>query len=314
MCLTGRVEDTFFFEAAELPGMFVPLVREVMSGPVETVTAAVSAREAATRLRDRDIGSLVVVEDGRPVGIVTRTDVVALFAAGSDGDTLSVGEMMSENPVTIGPDATVTVAAETLSEHDVSKLPVVEDGELVGIVTTTDLADYVSTGAMEPTASVEPQRHRYRPDTAYECEDWYFQSYGTEDGLGVGDRATFAKTITDEDVQAFADASGDTNRVHLEADFAAKTRFGERIAHGTLVSGLISAALARLPGLIIYLSQQVTFRGPVSLGECVTAHCTVVEDLGRSRYRLETSVETDAGETVVEGQATVLADPLPEES
>lgn len=285
-----------------------------MSRPAETVTTAVSAREAATRLHDSDIGSLVVVEDDRPVGIVTRTDVVALFAAGGDGGAISVGEMMSENPVTIGPDATVTVAASTLAEHEITKLPVVESGRLVGIVTSTDLAHYVSTGAMTPSASVEPQRHRYRPDTAYELDDWNFQSYGTEDGLGVGDRATFAKTITEDDVEAFADASGDTNRLHLESDFAAKTRFGERIAHGTLVTGLISAALARLPGLIIYLSQQVTFRGPVALGERVTARCTVVEDLGPSRYRLETSVETDAGETVVEGHATVLADPLPEEN
>jgi len=294
--------------------MFVPVVREVMSSPVATVTVDVSTREAATQLRDRDIGSLVVVDGDQPTGIVTRTDVVALFAAGRDGAAVSVGEMMSENPVTIGPEATVVAAASTLAEHGITKLPVIEDGRLVGIITSTDLANYVSTGAMEPAASVEPQRHRYRPDTAYELDDWNFQSYGTEDGLSVGDRATFAKTITDEDIQAFADASGDTNRIHLEADFAAKTRFGERIAHGALVTGLISAALARLPGLIIYLSQQVTFRGPVALGERATAHCTVVEDLGRSRYRLETSVETDAGETVIEGQATVLADPLPDEN
>lgn len=292
--------------------MFVPLVREVMSRPVETVTRDVSAHEAASRLRAQDIGSLVVVEDEVPVGIVTSTDFVSLVAAGGDGETVAVGDMMNENPVTVGATATLTVAAELLAEHEVTKLPVVEDGALVGIVTATDLSKYVSVHAMRPTVPVERQRQRFRPDTAYEREDWAFQSYGTEDGLDVGDRVTFTKAFTDDDVEAFAEASGDTNRLHLDEDFAVQTRFGERIAHGTLVAGLISAALARLPGLIIYLSQQVTYKGPVELGERVTARCVVVESLGEHRYRLETTVETDADETVIEGQATVLADPLPD--
>jgi acyl dehydratase/CBS domain-containing protein len=292
--------------------MYVPTVREVMTRSVETVTPDVAVRVAASRLREHDIGSLVVVENGHPVGIVTSTDFVTVVAAGGDGDAVAVGDMMSDNPVTIGPEAVVTVAAHRLAEHAITKLPVVEDGSLVGIVTATDLTNYVSASAMVPDEPVERQRHRYRPDTAYEREDWSFQSYGTEDGLDVGDRVSFSKTITTDDIEAFAEASGDTNRVHLEADFAAETRFGEQIAHGALVTGLVSAALARLPGLIIYLSQQVTYLAPVTLGERVTANCTVVESLGPNRYRLTTTVETESGTTVIEGQATVLADPLPE--
>lgn len=289
--------------------MFVPVVREVMTSPVETVTTDVSARDVAARLRDRDVSSVVVVENSHPVGIVTRTDIVAVFAAGDDGDSIPVNDLMTADPVTIGPDAAVTVAADRLAEHDVTKLPVVDEGELVGIVTVTDLSNYISTGATIP--AVEPERERFRPNTAYEREEWSFQSYGTEDGLSVGDRVSFAKTIAEDDIEAFAEASGDTNRLHLDEEFAVDTRFGEQIAHGTLVVGVISAALARLPGLIILLFQKVTYNGPVRLGEHVTAHCSVVEDLGGNRYRLETSVETDAGETVVEGEATVLADPLP---
>lgn len=292
--------------------MLVPLVREVMSSPVETITPDVSAHEAADRLQQRDVGSLVVVEDGTPIGIVTSTDFVSLVAAGGDVETVSVGDMMSESPVTVGPEATITVAADRLAEHEVTKLPVVEDHHLVGMVTRQDLSEYVSTHTMRPVEPVEPQRRRFRPDTAYEREDWSFQSYGTEDGLDVGDRVTFSKTFTDTDVEAFAEASGDTNRLHLDDEFAAQTRFGHRIAHGTLVTGLVSAALARLPGLIIYISQQVTYRGPVALDERVTARCSVVESLGEHRYRLETTVETEAGETVVDGHATVLADPLPD--
>lgn len=293
--------------------MFVPTVREIMTQPVETVTTDVSARTAAGKLRERDIGSLVVVANGHPVGIVTSTDFVSLFAAGGDGDAVDVDEMMSENPVTVDPDAKLTVAAGLLADNGVTKLPVVEEGSLVGIVTTTDLSSYVSAGAMMPEEPVPRQRQRYRPDTAYEDDDWSFQSYGTEDGLDVGDRVTFSKALSEDDIEAFAAASGDTNRLHLDAEFAHGTRFGGPIAHGTLVVGVISAALARLPGLIIYISQQVTFLGPVEVGERVTAHCSVVEALGRNRYRLTTTVDTQDGETVLEGQATVLAESLPEQ-
>jgi len=91
------------------------------------------------------------------------------------------------------------------------------------------------------------------------------------EGFGVGDHVRFSKTITEADVWAFAAASGDTNQLHLDEDYAAQTRFDGRIVHGTLVSGLISAALARLPGLTIYLSQDLSFQGPVGIGDRVTA-------------------------------------------
>lgn len=129
--------------------------------------------------------------------------------------------------------------------------------------------------------------------------------------LSVGDRTEFRKTLTDEDVRKFAEATGDTNAVHLNDDFAKGTRFGGRIVHGTLVSGLISAALACFPGMTIYLSQDLTFEGPVRIGEALTATCEIVEDLGGDRYRVETRVEKADGERVLDGTATVLVDALP---
>lgn len=125
--------------------------------------------------------------------------------------------------------------------------------------------------------------------------------------LSVGDRVEFSKRLTDDDVRAFAAASGDTNPLHLDEEYAEKTMFGERIAHGTLVSGLISAALARLPGLVIYLSQDVEFHNPVGIDDRVTAECEIVEDLGENRYRLRTTVR-DAEETVIDGEAVVMLD------
>jgi len=129
--------------------------------------------------------------------------------------------------------------------------------------------------------------------------------------LQVGDRSTFTKTITESDIRKFAEASGDTNALHLNDAFAEKTRFGRRIAHGTLVSGTISAALAALPGLTIYLSQELAFERPVDIGAEITAACEIVESLEGDRYRLTTRVENEEGEIVIHGTATVLIDALP---
>lgn len=148
---------------------------------------------------------------------------------------------------------------------------------------------------------------------SYERLDWTFERTADDPAdLGVGDSVTFEKTLADEDVRAFARASGDTNRLHLDDEFARTTRFGGRIVHGTLASGLISAALARLPGLTIYLSQDLEFRGPVGVGDRVSARVEVVEDLGDGKFRLETTVEDEStSETSVAGEAVVLIDDLP---
>ncbi len=125
------------------------------------------------------------------------------------------------------------------------------------------------------------------------------------EALAVGERVEFTKTISDDDVTSFAAASGDTNPLHLDEEYAEGTRFGDRIAHGTLVSGLISAALARLPGTVVYLSQDMEFLAPVYIGDRVTADVEVAEDLGGGRLRLSTTIVND-GEPCIEGEAVVL--------
>jgi len=148
----------------------------------------------------------------------------------------------------------------------------------------------------------------------YSSLEWEFDRTVDDAGqITVGDAVTFEKTITESDVQNFAEVSGDTNRLHLDEEFAADTRFGERIVHGTLVSGLISAALARLPGLTIYLSQDLEFSGPVGIGDHVSARVEVVEDLGNNQYRLETTIYNDDDDAmVIDGEAVVLIDEVPE--
>ncbi len=130
--------------------------------------------------------------------------------------------------------------------------------------------------------------------------------YDFED-LEVGMAATFAKTITEADIILFAGASGDTNAIHINEEFARATPFGGRIAHGFLTASTISAAVAtRLPGPgTIYISQQMEFVGPVRPGDTVHAEVKVKELIeGRHRAVLETTCRVD-GKVVVQGEALV---------
>jgi 3-hydroxybutyryl-CoA dehydratase len=128
--------------------------------------------------------------------------------------------------------------------------------------------------------------------------------------LSVGDAAEISKTVTEEDVRAFADLTGDRNPVHLDEEYAAGTRFGRRIAHGMLGASLISAVLANeLPGRgTVYLSQTLRFTAPVFLGDTVTAR-VVVKAVREDKpiVTLETVCTNQRGERVVEGEAVVLA-------
>ena len=127
--------------------------------------------------------------------------------------------------------------------------------------------------------------------------------------LTAGDTAEITRTITESDIEAFADVTGDRNPVHLDDDFAKNTRFGRRIAHGMLTASLISSVLANhLPGEgSVYLGQTLQFVAPVFPGDEVTARVTVIEVReNRPIVKLETVCVNQRGETVVRGEATVL--------
>ncbi|WP_336038233.1 MaoC family dehydratase [Halobacterium yunchengense] len=123
----------------------------------------------------------------------------------------------------------------------------------------------------------------------------------------VGDTAEASIAVTEQTIEAYADLSGDHNPIHEDDEYAAETMFGGRIAHGMLSAAPISAALAALPGDVVYLSQDLAFENPVYPGDTVTADVEVVEDLGGDRVRVETTAATD--ETVVSGEAVVLSVP-----
>ena len=133
-------------------------------------------------------------------------------------------------------------------------------------------------------------------------------------GVSVGTTATFVRTVTEADIAKFAEVSGDTNPLHSDAAYAARTRFGEPIAHGILAAGAISAALGvRLApdSVVIYLRQNLGFRAPVKPGDTLTAtvEATAV-DADRGTVALDTHVSNQDGVRVVTGDALVLIEPL----
>ncbi len=128
------------------------------------------------------------------------------------------------------------------------------------------------------------------------------------DELQPGMTAGTAKTITEADILMYAAVSTDTNPVHIDAEAAAKSMFGQRIAHGMLSAGLISAVLGtKLPGPgTIYLSQTMRFRAPVKIGDTVTAKVEVTAvDMAKKRATLKTECFV-AGKVVIEGEAVVM--------
>ncbi|MEZ4553042.1 MAG: MaoC family dehydratase [Dehalococcoidia bacterium] len=131
-------------------------------------------------------------------------------------------------------------------------------------------------------------------------------------GIAVGTTASFTKTITSEDIQKFAEVSGDDQPLHLDPSFAARTRFKEPIAHGILSASVISAAIGTklAPGkVVIYMSQNCRFRAPVKPGDTITATLTATAvDVERSRVTLDTKVTAADGTEIVVGDALVMVE------
>ncbi len=124
------------------------------------------------------------------------------------------------------------------------------------------------------------------------------------DDFAAGQRASFSKTFTEEDVQRFIAITGDTNPLHVDEAFASRTRFGGRVLHGMLTASIFSTMVGMfIPGTgAIYRAQTLTFLRPVHVGETVTAHF-VIRAIDRAKHRLtiESWIENAAGERVVEG-------------
>ena len=127
--------------------------------------------------------------------------------------------------------------------------------------------------------------------------------------IKIGDSFSISREVTDELVRKFADVSGDFNPIHLDDEFAAKTRFGKRIAHGMLSGAFISAVLGNeLKGhTVVYLSQTLKFTAPVFIGDTVTTTSTIIKiRKDKNIVTLENRCSNQNGETVVKGESMLM--------
>lgn len=125
-------------------------------------------------------------------------------------------------------------------------------------------------------------------------------------GVDIGYKTTHTKTITEADITQFAEVSGDYNPVHMSEEYARKTPFRGRIAHGVIAIGLISAAVAKLPGLVILLSHSSRFLKPVRAGDTITATAEVVDTRkDKGIVTLKNDCTNQNGEVIVEGETVV---------
>lgn len=124
--------------------------------------------------------------------------------------------------------------------------------------------------------------------------------------IQIGDKYSETKKVTERDITLFAQASGDTNPLHLNEDYAKKTIFGQRIAHGMLSASYISAILGtKLPGEgSIYLSQSLQFKRPVHINDEITTMVEVTK-IEKNKVTLKTVCTNQKGKIVVDGEALI---------
>lgn len=126
--------------------------------------------------------------------------------------------------------------------------------------------------------------------------------------ISVGQSAIFAKTVTEADIAAFAGVSGDFNPVHVNEEFASKTMFKGRIAHGMLSAGFISTVFGmRLPGPgAIYVSQLLKFKAPVKIGDTVVARVEVTGMVPEKKFVTFKTTCSVGEKVVIDGEATLM--------
>jgi CBS domain-containing protein len=116
-------------------------VRDTMSADPRSIGASASVVEAARLMREEHIGSLPITDDEKLVGILTDRDITTrVVAEAADPKTTSVGDVYSRDLISVEPDKDLEEALQLMARHQVRRLPVVENGRLVGIVAQADIA------------------------------------------------------------------------------------------------------------------------------------------------------------------------------
>ena len=143
-------------------------------------------------------------------------------------------------------------------------------------------------------------------------KDDYFKLRRTYKEIEIGETASWTRTISERDVEAFAALIGDKHPIHIDAEYAKGTVFGERIAHGIFTASFFTPLIAsRLSGIDgIYVSQEIRFIRPVRIGDTIIAHATVTgKDEKKKRITLKTTVTNQHGELIIDGMGVVAMKP-----
>ena len=122
-------------------------VNQVMSKNLLTLDKSASLQDAAENMKKLSIGCVIVTENNNPIGIITERDFVTKVAAEGRPLFTEIQEVMSSPLITIDPEETIWEASEMMKEKLIHKLPVKEDGKIVGIITTTDIVKISSVGS-----------------------------------------------------------------------------------------------------------------------------------------------------------------------
>ena len=127
--------------------MHSTFVNQIMSKNVFTADKTTSLQEAAQNMKKLKVGCVIVTENNKPMGIVTERDFVTKVAANGIPLFTEISEVMSAPLITIDPEETIWEASEMMKENLIHKLPVKEDDQVIGIVTTTDIVKISSVGS-----------------------------------------------------------------------------------------------------------------------------------------------------------------------
>ena len=134
---------------------FPTIVSDIMSSPVVTIEGSSSVRQATILMTEKKIGSILILEEGVSAGIVTEKDIlVRVVAKGYDPDETKISEIMSSPLVTITDKIGILEAIRRMLENKISRLVVMKDGELFGIVSERDLMRACSISSLSSFSSL----------------------------------------------------------------------------------------------------------------------------------------------------------------
>ncbi len=141
--------------------MAASVVRDIMTKEIVTIDGNSTALEAAKLMTEKGISSVFIVKDGNPIGIVTERDFIKKICAKELAvSQVKIGDIMSKILTTASPDTPIEVAVQRMVNHKIRRLPIMERGKVVGIITVTDLAKHLRTtllleGALSDTGSID---------------------------------------------------------------------------------------------------------------------------------------------------------------